>query len=85
MVPSGNLPAASTVVRRSRWPAAGPLNVMGVFAVIRRFSGERTTAHSPGASSWTSITETPWAAWDFATISGVQVDLGGTVLVPVCR
>ena len=72
-VPSGRRPVASAAVRSRAWPAAGPLNSMGVRDVMRRAQGEgRTTSHLPPLSA-TSMTETPWAAWALRTFSALQV------------
>ena len=63
-VPRAVVPVGSSTVRSSAEPAAGPLNVNGVFAVIRRLSGAPTTyVHGLRLRvrySWTIAM--PWAA-----------------------
>ncbi len=59
-VPSTTVPVGSSWVRSRGEPAAGPLKVIGVLTVIRRFSGAPTTyCHGsrlrPRASSTTDM------------------------------
>ena len=72
MVPSTLVPVASAEVFRRASPAAGPVSVIGVFAVIRRFSlPAGSTAHLPSRLTISTIVP-PWAAISTATSSGVM-------------
>ena len=68
-VPRTAVPVGSAAVCRSAWPAAGPVKVMGVLAVMRRAKAEgRFTSHWP-PTFWISMIDTPCAAWDLAVLA----------------
>ena len=63
------MPSGSAAVFSRSLPRAGPVISIGVWAVMRRFSGESTaTFHWPSACT-SSTTETPMAAMLFLTSS----------------
>ena len=53
---------------------------MGVRAVMRRASAEPRSTRQRPLAALTSMTDTPWAAWDFATFSRVHGSIP-----PTCR
>ena len=71
-VPSTVRPSGSALVRTRASPAAGPVRVIGVVAVIRRLAAPITGVSRPDAGSRSTVTtDMPWAAMPMATCSGV--------------